>query len=141
MQLTDYAWATTAQTESLEFWFYALVVSMLLSLYDLAFGMKQPFATSSKAASQKRAAAIDTKQKPAGRNEKTTSNEGTSSLSAPFWTQYGNLLIDLAIDGCDLTIPGTAVGWLTIDKDMVGLAMATSTVLTGQRIWMKVAST
>jgi len=46
-----------------------------------------------------------------------------------------SLLKQLIMDGCDLLIPGSALGWLPASPLVVGIAMAVSSFLAIQRIW------
>ena len=53
---------------------------------------------------------------------------------------FSMLYVQLVIDCCDLLIPGSAVGWLPVGLLVVGTATSISSILAGQRIWMKVQS-
>jgi len=119
MGITAYDWADTAQLESLKFWFYAIAVSIMLTLYDLFFVPRSRHATS---------------QKPP--KSTSTSKRKQSTVKGP---QTG-LYLDLVTDVFDLVIPGSAVGWIALDKVPVSLAMASSSLIAGKRIWDRVQS-
>jgi len=116
MGITAYDWADTAQLESLKFWFYAIVVSIILTLCDLFFMPRSKQATSQRGSSSTK------------RKQSTTRAAQTG------------LYLDLATDMCDLVIPGSAVGWIALDKVPVGLAMASSSLIAGTRMWHRIQS-
>lgn len=41
----------------------------------------------------------------------------------------------LVIDGCDLLIPGSMLGWIAVSPMVVGMSMVVSTLLAAQDIW------
>lgn len=44
----------------------------------------------------------------------------------------------IVIDGCDLFIPGVAVGWVALRPDILGAVMVTSTLFASVDIWERV---
>ena len=132
MQLTYYAWAATAQIESSKFWFYALMISILLTLHDIFFDAtpKPTQPSSATSSSDKSSVTLRTKQ--------VTTPPSPETLSSTRREVRKRQVVDLVIDICDLSIPGTAVGWLSMDKITIGVAMAISSILVTQRIWYEV---
>jgi len=117
MGITAYDWAATAQLESLKFWFYAIAVSIMLTLYDLVY-----VPTSETATSQKSPKSTPPSKRP----------DNTTKI------RQSGIYLDLIIDALDLVIPGSAVGWIALDKVTVGAAMAVSSLIAGKRIWDRV---
>nr|POE65031.1 putative amino-acid permease c15c4.04c [Quercus suber] len=118
-------------------WFYALLASIALSLYYLIF-TNEP---STEPAAQQSA---NGKPVDGGKQEKSHSSKSVkqSSKAAPSrHAVKSKLFTQLAIDGCDLLLPGSAVGWIPVDWVTVGTASTISTVLAGREIWNRVQST
>ncbi|GAB7351844.1 hypothetical protein MBLNU459_g2403t1 [Dothideomycetes sp. NU459] len=189
--LTNTTWGAAMQTEAQKCWFYAIVASILLSIYDLFVltATASPARNSNSSSSSRsnsssnNASAEKTAQKNAMANFGTTST--TSSLPVPSpnnskpnpksdmstststtstapaqppaqkqrpagsnrdapprtttgTTSKTTLYKQLAIDACDLLIPGTAVGWMAADSVTVGAAMAISSVVAGGDLWARV---
>jgi hypothetical protein len=53
-------------------------------------------------------------------------------------TPKKQLYTTLAIDCCDILIPGSAVGWIPVSSVTVGIASSISSVIVGQQIWTRV---
>lgn len=117
MGVTAYDWADTAQLESLKFWFYAIAVSIMLTLYDMVL-----VPTSKRATSQT--------------SPKTTPSSKRSQYETKI--RRPGMYLDLITDSLDLTIPGSAVGWIALDKVTVGIAMAASSMIAGKRMWDRI---
>ena len=43
----------------------------------------------------------------------------------------------IIVDGCDLLIPGSFLGWIGVGNVTVGMAMVLSTVLSGRDLWTR----
>ena len=155
MQLTSYAWARGLQNEANKFWFYALAISILLTLYDLLFHYPAtrdnpfPIEQSVTENTTKQGTSITTSESATSPRVSHSASDGkTTCENVPPRSVAGTntsqrrttLVTNLVIDGCDLVIPGSAVGWTPLDKTIVGTAMAISTILAGRRIWSTVQS-
>ncbi|EME78474.1 uncharacterized protein MYCFIDRAFT_36825 [Pseudocercospora fijiensis CIRAD86] len=106
-------WAANVQREANKAWFYALVLSIILGLWQIA---SRILSATAKAPTQ-----IDEtpEQKPA---------VVTPAIDSRVYTQ-------LIIDCCDLFIPGSAVGWIPVGLVFVGSASTVSSLLAGRQIW------
>ncbi|GAB7340235.1 hypothetical protein MBLNU457_6700t1 [Dothideomycetes sp. NU457] len=111
MGITAYDWADTAQLEALKFWFYAIAVSIVLTLYGIVFATSR-------------------------RSKKGTSSNKRSKDKMRI--RQPGLYLDLVVDVLDLVIPGSAVGFIALDKVTVGIAMAVSSLIAGKRMWDRV---
>lgn len=127
MGVTSYTWGSMVQNEADKCWFYAITFSILLSLYrfvQVFFVRPSPSNAPSKSSS------IDKEE---------TSKEPPEQ-SATRIVPYRPLLTRLAIDCCDLTIPGSSLGWIPVQLYIVGAAQFTSSALAGLQIWRRVQS-
>nr|POE76143.1 hypothetical protein CFP56_59623 [Quercus suber] len=75
--------------------------------------------------------------KPASQKPKKQPEQSPASRPAA----RSKLYTQIVIDGCDLFLPGSAVGWIPADLVTVGVAGTISTVLAGRDIWHRVQST
>ncbi|KAF2426164.1 hypothetical protein EJ08DRAFT_736495 [Tothia fuscella] len=138
MGLTATSWGPKVTIESNKFWFYGLVTSIILSLYHLwlsssLFDIPEKSSTTEEVeiktgVKKSKMDIVDEKSaaRPVARRPPTNTSQ--------IWKQ-------LIIDGCDLFIPGSVVGWIPADAVTVGVAMAVSSFLAGRDIWIKVNST
>lgn len=153
MHVTDTRWGSTLQIEASKFWLYAIVVSIMLSIYDLlnpCIPTTSP--PSSNGISAARTGSLD--KDTSSNSAKADSTSDLTTLPSPTIkcprtldesptrnpVERKNLYKQLTIDLCDLTIPGAAIGWIPIDSVSVGLAMAVSSLLAGQDLWSNVQS-
>lgn len=113
------SWYTPVLIEGNKFWFYAICISITRRIGMLLFGL----------ATQKKAqeGAPDTAQKSA-QSEKSSPTPVVSITT---------LLKQLAIDGCDLTLPASFLGWISLGDLGVGIAMVVSTVLAWWELWWR----
>ncbi|KAJ9220590.1 hypothetical protein DTO169C6_7103 [Paecilomyces variotii] len=88
------SWSDWVLLEAHKFWFCALSLSLLGSLWMLLVADKK----------------------------------ASASKSSPW-------LKRIIIDGCDLLIPGSMVGWIAVSPLVVAMSMVASTVLAAQDIW------
>ncbi|KAL6232173.1 hypothetical protein BDW75DRAFT_25244 [Aspergillus navahoensis] len=114
MNVARVDWYHPLMTEANKFWFYALVLSIIRCTWEL-FLPSAP-ATPSKASSSS--------------NEKSKAAAQQSSASK--WP----LVKQIIIDGCDLTLPGSFLGWTPVTPLQFGLGMVVSTVLAGHDVWL-----
>ncbi|KAI4717876.1 hypothetical protein E4T48_05903 [Aureobasidium sp. EXF-10727] len=95
MTITNSPFIAALQHHALQTWFFAITVSLLLTMYDIF----------------------------------------DFSYSSPAKTALYTALI---CDICDITIPGSAVGWIPVSSVTVGVASSISSVLVGRDIWERV---
>ncbi|KAL4895166.1 peroxisomal biogenesis factor 11 [Aspergillus ambiguus] len=119
MNLYPVPWNKPVLVEAYKFWFYALSLSVLSSLWRLAFNAtKQPSITKTYEKGKKAAKA-------------------TAEQASALREQRNALVKRVVVDGCDLLIPGTFVGWIEASDLMVGMAMVVSTLVAGRDIWVR----
>ena len=51
--------------------------------------------------------------------------------------EQSELLSQLVSNGCDILIPGSAVGWLSVSQSIIGNTMIVSTLLSGYGMWKR----
>ncbi|GAD94741.1 hypothetical protein NFIA_055860 [Paecilomyces variotii No. 5] len=90
------SWSSWMLVEAHKFWFCALSLSLLGSLWMLLVA-----------------------------DPKTSASKSSS------WVKR------IIIDGCDLLIPGSMVGWISVSPLVVAMNMVVSTVLAAQDIWVQ----
>jgi peroxin-11B len=132
MGITTASWGPRVTQESNKFWFYALSISILLSLYHLwtaASLFEKPAASTTTKEVETKPSEKESSRQLAGHKPavKTTPKVDTSQV-------YKQLIIDCS----DLFIPGAIVGWIPADPVVVGVAMAISSIVAGRDIWIKV---
>lgn len=110
-------WYTPVLLEANKFWFYALCISIFTTVWELLFGstvQNEP---------EKDNSDIDRKGEMVERP-----SSKPSSVPTP-------LVKLLVIDGCDLFLPGSMLGWISVRNLGVGMAMVVSTVMASLDIW------
>ncbi|KAM5433657.1 hypothetical protein McanMca71_003342 [Microsporum canis] len=123
------AWGDRALLESNRFWLYALVFSLLSTLWQ----MFQLYRDAKTPAAQK------IKQKPNVKSSQKPSTEGKQTTSSADFTVTNQALVkDIIITSCDILIPGYLVGWIPISALMMGSAAVVSTLLVGRDRWTQV---
>jgi hypothetical protein len=146
MGVTTYSWASTVQLEANKCWFYAIIASILLSLHALCSPPDTPPCpvnkpsrkTLPKQAKNSTAAASAASRGAGEKCGPADSNVASGQKTASRPPISSGIATALAVDVCDLLIPGSAIGWITTPTVLVGVAMATSTVLSGWAIWLRV---
>ncbi|KAF9893195.1 hypothetical protein FE257_011618 [Aspergillus nanangensis] len=104
-------WNKPVLVEAFKFWFYALSLSIIGALWQLAFSPAS---------------------KPKGKGKKAGSDKASVA------TAQRNVLVKrIIVDGCDLLIPGAFLGWIEFGDLQVGIAMVLSTLLSGADIWSR----
>ncbi|RMJ23869.1 PEX11 domain protein [Aspergillus sp. HF37] len=107
-------WNSRALVEANRFWFYALGLSVFGAVYELVFHcLWAPKASQN------------------GKREKKRSTGKPIASATP-------LMKRIAVDGCDLLIPGAVLGWTPFGDFGVGLAMLVSTGVVSRDIWVGV---
>jgi hypothetical protein len=148
-------WAVVTQTEALKLWFYALAVSVVLDLYEIlvvyspgstAWSPPQAAtATATASATSKGPPPVNEEKKQASRSTNAPSTAGADAgadVGADSFdfnaAKRRSTYRQLIIDGCDLLIPGAAVGWLALDPITVGVAGTISALVGGSDAWTRV---
>ncbi|KAE9973597.1 hypothetical protein EG327_009023 [Venturia inaequalis] len=116
MGLTCPSWGPHILLESQKFWFYAIVTSLLSSFHQLLFAPAPIQPATPTTVTEKS-------------SEKASPDSGRNNTDV-----YRQILID----GCDLFVPGAAVGWIPIESLSVGLFMSVSSVLAMGSMWPKI---
>lgn len=101
-------WARDIQTQAYKFWFWGLALSVLGGIWSLLF-------SSGTSAQSKK-------------NEKATPPSTTASKT---------LMKRVIVDGCDLMIPGSSLGWISMGSEIVGMLMVLSTVVSMGDVWRR----
>lgn len=113
-------WYTPVLIEGNKFWFYAICISIARTVGTLLFGLgTQP-------ETQNGHPQIDQKGEPEG----TLPSQPVSSTTS--------LLKQIVVDGCDLTLPASFLGWISLGNLGVGGAMVVSSVLAWGDVWWRV---
>jgi hypothetical protein len=134
MEVLNTPWGATILFEANKFWFYALVFSLLssfLQLYLLYFTPATPTSTTENEKVTRSGKALKSATKLDG--------EGAKAAIKDAETAKRQVLIKkIAIDACDLVVPGSGVGWIPASPGTVGMAMVISTLLASEDIWARV---
>ncbi|RJE24116.1 PEX11 domain protein [Aspergillus sclerotialis] len=118
-------WNEPVLIESNKFWFYGICLSILSAVVELLFLFSRPATTVTK----KRA-------NGAKENGSTKENESSETIQAQKQSQkIMPLLKGIVVDGCDLLLPGTFLGWIQADELSVSAAMVVSTIVASGAIW------
>lgn len=113
-------WYTPVLIEGNKFWFYAICISIARTVGVLLFGLgTQP---------ETQTGHPQTDQK--GGPEEPLPSQPVSSTTS--------LLKQIVVDGCDLTLPASFLGWISLGNLGVGGAMVVSTVLAWGDVWWRV---
>lgn len=131
MGLTSPSWGPHLLLESQKFWFYAIATSLLLSFYQLLF---TPTSTKFPTLVVNEKEATTEKTSPA----QATNTEKKTVVPAQATTRNTDLYRQILMDGCDLFVPGAAVGWIPIETLSVGIFMSISSVLAMGSMWPKI---
>ena len=126
------AWAPRNMLEANKFWFF----SILCSIFTGIFGLWQVYRINSDVSVKE---VKEAKEKdPSEKSGSEESTESTPKKQYPQIRGYEPVIRRLAIDFCDLTIPGFATGWAKTTPVIVGIGSATSAVLASIDIWDRV---
>ncbi|KAJ5081891.1 peroxin-11B Pex11B-Penicillium chrysogenum [Penicillium alfredii] len=114
-------WNDRVLREANQFWFYALLFSLAGGGWALLSAPTQQHKSAS--------------TKNHGGKKKSTKGQKLPAKSAPHHPQVPALVRQMVVDGCDLLIPGSFLGWIPTGDLVVGGTAVVSTVLTGRVIW------
>ncbi|KAJ6086283.1 peroxin-11B Pex11B-Penicillium chrysogenum [Penicillium sp. IBT 16267x] len=119
-------WEERVMREANTFWFYAISFSLVGSVYALLFS----------GAAEQKAKSKDSEKKI---NEKTGKVEKAEKAENPAPGVSASVLMkQIVVDGCDILLPATLLGWYHPGDLVVGGTMVLSTLLTGSSIWAQV---
>ena len=124
MRATNYTWGPVLVLEANKFWFYAISCSLLISILQLLNISTQVSNSVDEANGTS--------------SNRWTEKEPIEQQAEP--SLYSPIFRQLIIDGCDLVIAGSTVGWIEADAVQVGLAYVVSSSVAGQQIWNRVQS-
>lgn len=96
-------WSTSILTEASKFWFYAICISIARSVWELVFGFGPKTADS------------------AQNGHADTTEKKDKSASRPKLSSSAALLERIIVDSCDLTLPGSFLGWISQGDFGVGV--------------------
>lgn len=114
----------TIENTALTCWFYAILLSITLGILEISHTPARPT--------------------PAPKSEKSPSSKGKSSKKAdpannePRLKPTSTTVKELICNILDLTIPGTAIGYVKMDPIYVHIAMATSSFITMNTIYNRI---
>ncbi|KAF3894005.1 PEX11 domain-containing protein [Trichophyton interdigitale] len=131
------SWGDRALLESNKFWLYALVFSLLSTLWQLAQLRQAPKTPAATQKKKKKEKGPDAKSNTDGQ-EKAPPVEKQTINNAEFIIIYQALVKDLIITVCDICIPGYNLGWIPISASKMGSAAVLSTLLVGRDRWVQV---
>ncbi|KAL2823574.1 peroxisomal biogenesis factor 11 [Aspergillus cavernicola] len=114
MDVSHVEWYTPLMTEANKFWFYAIILSIARASWELFFAPGP--------------------SKGSGKN--VTDKKGRQTPSVEPSSSTWPLVKQIIIDSCDLTLPGSFVGWVPATGLQIGIAMIISTALAGHNIWV-----
>ncbi|PYH46467.1 PEX11 domain protein [Aspergillus saccharolyticus JOP 1030-1] len=133
-------WAKTVVGEAYKFWFYALALSLLGAVWEWSglvgggAGAGGSGSVSSKAANRGKKGG-NGKAGGAGAAGKRKTEAGGAVSRA----RKSALVKRVVVDGCDLLIPGTYLGWVVgMGQLQVGVGMVVSTLVSLREIWSSV---
>lgn len=132
MGATAYEWGPKVQMEANRCWFFALIPSIVLSLYEILLHQSALSSTSVNGVVDEKS--NDHAKLKEASNPSTTKKKEQPPPSAGLTKIYSQLVID----SCDIFIPGAAVGWIPVGPLVVGVASTISTILAGAQIWQRV---
>ncbi|KAJ5784280.1 peroxin-11B Pex11B-Penicillium chrysogenum [Penicillium pulvis] len=119
-------WEERVMREANTFWFFAISFSLVGSVYALLFSGAAEQKTKSKHSEKKI-------------NEKTGKAEKAAEAEKPAPGVNTSLFMkQIMVDGCDILLPVTLLGWYHPGDLVVGGTMVLSTLLTGSSIWAQV---
>lgn len=116
MNIHPVPWALSLQTEANKFWFYGLSLSVLGSAWVLFSGV--------------------TGIGNGGANKASSKSKGSSKSNSIRTKRWSSTAMKrIVVDACDLLIPGALLGWTGVGREVVGVGMVVSTLISGRDIW------
>jgi len=125
LKLTATTWGPWVLREAYKFWFYAQAASILLSIYDLLLRWATVQSTIEMRSSNGK---VKDSSKAA---EQSVKSKGDMADTVSIFRR-------LLVDGCDILIPGSTVGWIDVDPLTVGVTGCISTAVSMRDIWVRI---
>ncbi|OQU97435.1 hypothetical protein CLAIMM_03365 isoform 2 [Cladophialophora immunda] len=120
MSITDHGWARSLQLEAWKLWFYSLIVSVSLGLYELfRLSSKPPQALKSGSSKDEKSQGIPTT---------------TASVTRQRQTLHNALVADIS----DLIIGACVTGYFLLDPVTAGIAGTISAAIAMREAWKRV---
>jgi len=130
LKLTATTWGPWVLREAYKFWFYAQVASILLSLYDLLLGWTTVELTVEVKSLDGKVVKVKDSSKAAAAEQSVKIKGGMADTLSIFKKLF--------VDGCDILIPGSTVGWINVDPLTVGVTGCISTAVSMRNIWVRI---
>lgn len=152
MNLYSPPWTKGILIHAHRFWFYALFLSVVRGVW----GLLVPVVSSSGSGSQSDTDKKEVSEKPKSKTVTTGTENGNKKSSSqskspppssttdktgktPSPTPWPSPLAKrLIVDGCDLFIPGSYLGWVPVGSLEVGVVTVVSTLIAMGDIWVDV---
>ncbi|RDW85207.1 hypothetical protein BP6252_02797 [Coleophoma cylindrospora] len=138
MGIWSTTWAPKLFNEAMKFWFYSLTCSLVLSLNSMKTLYMQPLEIEAKKGSGDEKTEKKTGKKVDEKPEKSEKAAKVELAKKQWYGERQVLMKKVIIDSCDLFIPATAVGWVVMRQDLLGMIMVTGTLLGCIDIWNRV---
>jgi hypothetical protein len=119
MNIWRVTWNTPLLIEANKFWFYAICLSITGTLWEWFVGSRSTAQSKTH---------IDGKEKRSEKPSPSSSEQVSSNV--PLWER-------LVVDVCDLSLPGSFVGWIPLSDFGVGMAMIVSSLVASRDVWVK----
>lgn len=117
-------WNTPVLIEANKFWFYAISLSIFGAVVEIVVSLfpgSKAQEGEGKATQQNGSAKENMDEISARQSQKQRSIEP--------------LVKSVVVDGCDLLLPGTFLGWMEASEAMIGVTMVLSTLVSGGDVW------
>jgi len=137
------SWARVVFIESSKFWFYSLVFSLLGTGWQMLWicgrteEMKPNASAESTKLGEKEPEAPSPGAKRSSQDARDEPESGPEDEALAV-ERYHTLVKNLIIQGCDILIPGSLVGWIDASPLVVSTATVASTILVGIDRWTTV---
>lgn len=121
MQMRPVSWYNSILVEANKFWFYAICASILRTLVLLFWAPSQTTTRRSQNTGK-------------GKKQQAVQKQAPNNVTRPPATQ---LLRKLVVDGIDLMLPASFIGWVLLSDLTIGSGMLISTILAWPDLWSK----
>ncbi|KAK0128998.1 hypothetical protein ONS95_000939 [Cadophora gregata] len=118
-------WAAGLFVEAMKFWFFSLTLGIFLALMELWDMSGQ-------------GPVVREGDDGENRKDGTIVAQDQDSRARERSLKRWNVVKKIVIDVCDLSIPGSITGWLTVSPGNAGMLCIVSTALTGLEIWDRI---
>lgn len=110
------SWEGEVMRQANTFWFYALALSLIGTLYRIFFSAGHGVP----------------------RKDARKKNPRESDKAIPAAPSTAALVRQAVVDSCDLLIPAELLNWMPTGDLVLGVTMVVSTLLAGRDIWVRV---